>query len=98
MAEALNRLDENRDIGEKTEISASDAVLETVQLYEAPVRTGGKEMEQLVDEGILFTGNERDFRQLVGILVDNAVKYTPEGGKIRIALKKKRKEMPVGNF
>ena len=95
---ALSRLDENRDIGEKTEFSASDAVLETVQPYEAPVRTGGKEMEQLVDEGILFTGNERDFRQLVGILVDNAVKYTPEGGKIRIALKKKRKEMPAGNF
>ena len=34
-------------------------------------------MEQLVDEGTLFTGNERDFRQIVGILVDNAVKYTP---------------------
>lgn len=109
MAEALSRLDENRDIGEKTEFSASDAVLETVQPYEAPVRTGGKEMEQLVDEGILFTGNERDFRQLVGILVDNAVKYTPEGGKIRIALKKKGKkcqleifndaeELPVGKL
>lgn len=106
---ALSRLDENRDIGEKTEFSASDAVLETVQPYEAPVRTGGKEMEQLVDEGILFTGNERDFRQLVGILVDNAVKYTPEGGKIRIALKKKGKkcqleifndaeELPVGKL
>ena len=87
-----SRLDENRDIGEKTEFSASDVLLETVQPYEAPVRTGGKEMEQLVDEGILFTGNERDFRQLVGILVDNAVKYTPEGGKIRIALKKKGKK------
>lgn len=85
----LNRLDENRDTGEKTEFSASDAVLETVQPYEAPVRTGGKEMEQLVEEGILFTGNEREFRQLVGILVDNAVKYTPEGGKIRITFKKK---------
>ena len=29
---ALSRLDENRDIGEKTEFSASDAVLETVRL------------------------------------------------------------------
>ena len=81
---ALSRLDENRDIGEKQNFLLLMRYWKRCSLNEAPVRTGGKEMEQLVDEGILFTGNERDFRQLVGILVDNAVKYTPEGGKIEL--------------
>ena len=40
------------------------------------------------DEGIMFSGDEQRIGQLVLILVDNAVKYTPSMGQVTIQLEK----------
>ena len=44
-----------------------------------------------VDPDIVFNGNESAIRQLFGILLENAIKYTPRGGKIKVSLKNKGK-------
>lgn len=105
----LTRLDEGRDSEDKAEFDLSEAVEESVQPYEAPAQVTGKKLNTSLEENITYVGNERSIRQLVGILTDNAVKYTPEGGEIHITLKRKGKkiflevsndalEMPTGNL
>ena len=50
----------------------------------------GKKITVDVDEEIRFHGDEMLIRRLVGILLDNAVKYCDEGGEIKVSLKQKR--------
>ena len=44
---------------------------------------------QIQDEGLLVLAHRLHIQQLVGNLLDNAVKYTPEGGRIRITASRK---------
>jgi heavy metal sensor kinase len=39
------------------------------------------------DQSILVRGDPRAFERLFVILIDNAVRYTPEGGRVRVAAK-----------
>ena len=42
-----------------------------------------------------FTGDEKAIRQLVSILLDNAVKYSPEGGTISVRLEKNSRALKL---
>ena len=38
------------------------------------------------DEAVSITGNSEDLRILIGNLIDNAIRYTPEGGKVDVSV------------
>ena len=69
-----------------TEFDLSKAALEAVQPFEALARTGGKELELDIKEGILINGDESAIRKLCSILADNAVKYASDGSVIKVSL------------
>lgn len=94
----LARLDEERGNEERTEFSLSDAVADSIRPFEAPVRTQGKRLEQQIEEGISYTGNEKSIRQMMGILLDNAVKYSTECGFIRVNLTRRGKKIHLEVF
>lgn len=72
----LSRMDEEATKLEMLEFSLSDAILDTAEPFKAIARTKGKKLTVDVTDGILYTGDEKTIRQLVSILLDNAMKYS----------------------
>lgn len=89
----LSRLDEEKGLEEKCEFNLSEAVSECVQPYESLAQTREKNLTLNIEENLTYTGDERSIRQLAGILMDNAVKYSSENGNITLTLKKKGKKI-----
>lgn len=89
----LSRLDEEKGLEEKCEFNFSEAVSECVQPYESLAQTREKNLTLNIEENLTYTGDERSIRQLAGILMDNAVKYSSENGNITLTLKKKGKKI-----
>ena len=72
----LSRMDEEATKLKMLEFSLSDAILDTAEPFKAIARTKGKKLTIDVTDGILYTGDEKTIRQLVSILLDNAMKYS----------------------
>lgn len=64
----------------------SDAVYDTARSFESLLHSQGKLLTLDIAEGILYSGDESKLRQVVSILMDNAVKYCDEKGKTAVKL------------
>ena len=72
----LSRMDEEATKLEMLEFSLSDAILDTAEPFKAIAGTKGKKLTIDVTDKILYTGDEKTIRQLISILLDNAMKYS----------------------
>lgn len=82
-------LDNGNNEMQKTEFSLSETVETVILTMEAVLYENNLKFTSDIAEGIKICGNPDSIKQLVMILMDNAVKYTPKGGTIGIVLKKK---------
>ena len=80
----LSRLDEEDPLPEKTRFSLSDALWEAADPFAPLIKAGGKSYSQRIEDGLTVTGDRAAVQQVVSILLDNAVKYSPEGGEISL--------------
>ena len=64
----------------------SDAVYDTAKSFENLIHANGRLLTLDIADDIAYTGDESKLRQLVSILMDNAVKYCDEKGKIAVRL------------
>lgn len=84
----LAQMDEKETAIEKVETPLSDIVIETVSSFKAIAQTQKKELFCNVQPLLSINGNHKALQQLVAVLVDNALKYSPENTVVNISLSK----------
>ena len=87
----LSRLEESRPQLTEIEFPFSDVVSETAQSFRSLAQTREITLSTSVDPMITLKGDEKLLTQLVSILLDNALKYTPQHGTISLILRKQKK-------
>ena len=89
---ALSRMDEGGNNTEFLDFSLTDAVQETVEPFKAIAETQGKCLKVETEELCTYHGDERLIRQMISLLLDNAMKYSAPEGEIRVDLARKGKK------
>lgn len=87
----LARLDEEKPPVRPARFDLSAVVEETAESFRAFAAERGHGLEADVPPGLFCWGDEYAIRQLVSILLDNAVKYADSGGTIRVSLEEGRR-------
>lgn len=81
----LSRLDEQTDVP-FAEFDLSQAVTEAAEGYEGVAEAMEKRFTTEITPDLRYHGNEEKIRQMVGLFLDNAMKYSAENGEIRLTL------------
>lgn len=85
----LSRMEEDQPPLQAIEFPLSDVVEEMAQSFQGPARGQNKELRVQVQPLLSYTGDEKGICQLVSILLDNALKYSPENTAVSLCLEKK---------
>ena len=91
----LAHADETREIAKHDFVNLSNIVDEISLAFEAPAYEKGLTLSTDIAADQMMRGNADLLRQLLSILLDNAVKYTPEGGTIKVTLKKNMEKLAL---
>ncbi len=71
-----------------SEISLSDVATDCALAFEPVAFEAGKSLLEQIDPDITVLGDRDKLRQLVSVLLDNAIKYGADGGAITLSLQK----------
>lgn len=88
----LSRMDEEGGEKDFERFSLSETVADTADAFVPLAKAQGKELGLQIEAALSYEGDEKQIRQMVSLLLDNAVKYSDEKGRIVLSLKKKGKK------
>lgn len=94
----LARMEESEDKMPKIEFPISDVVAEAVAPFSNVALQQGKEFVCRIQPMLTLKGNDKAIVQLVNILMDNALKYSPVGGTIAFNLTKQNRTLYIHTF
>lgn len=87
---ALSRLDEETPFPEKSRFSLSEAAWEIAEPFSHLAKAKGKLYSQNIEEDLMLFGDRDAIQRMISILLDNAVRYSDDGGEIRMQIYQKR--------
>ena len=88
---ALSRMDEEGQPLNISEVALGELVADTVSEFEPLANEREKHLAASVDKEITCFGDEALLHRLVGILMDNAIKYCDQSGDISVTLHRGRR-------
>ena len=91
----LSRMDEENSPLQMADFPISDAVAETAESFRQVAESRGCPLELSVTPGLTYHGDQYAVRQLVSILLDNAIKYGTPAIPITLTLEKARKGVTI---
>ena len=86
----LSRMEEEQTRVQMIDFPLSDIAEEVLSAFQALAKTQNKTLEGNIAPMLTMHGDERAIRQLIGILLDNAVKYSRAEGTIYLTLEKQK--------
>ncbi|MGN1383397.1 MAG: sensor histidine kinase [Eubacterium sp.] len=91
----LSKLEEAspEDLQNWAEMDLSACVKEMAESFQSRAKVEHKEFSLDIQPGIQYFGDKKILNELTSILLDNALKYSPEDGKISLLLQKRRREI-----
>lgn len=89
----LSKAEEKSQVESFAEVSISDIVSATVASFSTLAYRNGKRLFAEVQPTLTIWGNEKSIADLTNILLDNAVKYAPQGSKVELNLYKKGRQV-----
>ncbi|MCR5599697.1 MAG: hypothetical protein K6G33_02995 [Ruminococcus sp.] len=84
----LTRLENNTAELERKYFNLSKAIVNTALPFECQAFESNKTFEVDVDENIMLCASEKLVKQMAAIFIDNALKYSNDGGTVRVSLQK----------
>lgn len=88
----LSKMEEDQSDREHMQFDLSIAVSDVARSFLMVAVASGKEIEtDDIDDGVIVLGDERMLRQLTSVLIDNALKYSDDGGTVSVSLFQRKK-------
>ncbi len=94
----LTRMEEPGNTMQKIDFPLSEVVAEAAHPFRTLAIQQGKEFVCHIQPMLSLNGNDKAIQQLVAILLDNALKYSPYGGTIALNLIKQNKVVHLSVF
>ena len=84
----LTRLENSTDELERKYFNLSKAIVNTALPFECQAFESNKKFEIEVPDDIMLCGSEKHIKQMAAIFIDNALKYSNDGGTVKVSLQK----------
>lgn len=84
----LTRLENDTSEFIRVSFNLSQAITNTALPFECQAFEANKIFDVDVEDGIFVNGSENHIKQMTAIFIDNALKYSNDGGTVRVMLKK----------
>lgn len=91
----LARADSGQKLLEMVNFSLSESIEKSVAPFVPVAEEKNINIDSVIAQDVNFFGDESRIKQLITILVDNAVKYTPSGGRIYVGLKSNKDNIEI---